>query len=107
MERIFLRPAEAAQLIGFSRAAIYQLIRTERLPACKIGKSIRINRAALEQWAAKKATEFSQPTCRHRRTAKENSKAQPPKATAAPASRADGKSAKTVAKAANPKGNKR
>jgi excisionase family DNA binding protein len=68
MEKLFLRPAEAGELIGFSRAAIYHLIHSEELPACKIGKSIRINRAALEQWAANKALELSKPTGRHRRT---------------------------------------
>lgn len=68
MEKLFLRPAEAGELLGFSRAAVYSLIHRHELPACKIGKSIRINRAALEQWAANKALELSKPTCRHQRT---------------------------------------
>lgn len=57
MEKLFLRPSEAAEMIGFCRTSIYKLIRQEQIPYCKIGKSLRISVAALEEWAKSKGFE--------------------------------------------------
>lgn len=59
MEKLFLRPAEAAEMIGFCRTSIYKLIRQEEIPFCKIGKSLRISVTALQDWARKKGLEFT------------------------------------------------
>lgn len=61
MERLFLRPAEAAELIGFCRTSMYKLIRQEEIPFCRVGKSIRISVSALKQWAEVKGLEFQLP----------------------------------------------
>jgi len=56
-----LRPAEAATLIGFARTTIYKLIQTEQIPHCRVGKSIRIPVAALQNWARNKGMEMQAP----------------------------------------------
>jgi len=61
MERLFLRPAEAAELIGFCRTSMYKLIRQEEIPFCRVGKSIRISVSALKQWAEHKGLELQLP----------------------------------------------
>lgn len=70
MEKLFLRPAEAAELLGFCRTSVYKLIRQEAIPFCKIGKSVRISLPALREWAHKKGMEVSEPPskARSRRT---------------------------------------
>ncbi len=71
MEKLFLRPAEAAELLGFCRTTIYGLIHKEAgFPYCKIGKSVRISLSALREWAHKKGMEISEPPskARSRRT---------------------------------------
>ncbi len=62
MEKLFLRPAEAAELLGFCRTSVYKLIRQEAgFPYCKIGKSVRISLPALQDWARRKGMEISEP----------------------------------------------
>ena len=59
MEKLMLRPAEAATLIGFARTTIYKLIHSEQIPFCRVGKSIRIPVAALKDWAQEKGMEMA------------------------------------------------
>jgi excisionase family DNA binding protein len=49
-ERLLLRPAEAAEAIGVSRARAYELIATGVIPSIKIGTSIRVPVDALRNW---------------------------------------------------------
>ncbi len=76
MERLFLRPAEAAELIGFCRTSMYKLIRQEEIPFCRVGKSIRISVSALKQWAEHKGLELQLPK-RPRRAATRGSRPRP------------------------------
>ena len=50
-ERLFLKPSEAAQMIGVSRAKIYELINSGAIPSKKIGNSgmIRVPLAGLKR----------------------------------------------------------
>jgi excisionase family DNA binding protein len=50
-ERLFLKPSEAAQMIGVSRAKIYELISSGAIPSKKIGDSgmIRVPLAGLKR----------------------------------------------------------
>ena len=49
-ERLLLRPEEAAQRLGLSRATVYELIATGRIESLTIGKSRRIEVRALERF---------------------------------------------------------
>lgn len=49
-ESALMRVAEVASLLGVSSGRVYQLIAQARLPATRCGRSIRIPRAAWEQW---------------------------------------------------------
>ncbi len=49
MERLLLKPHEAAHVLGVARSTIYQLLRSGRPPSTKIGKARRIPYKALEQ----------------------------------------------------------
>lgn len=55
-ERIALRPAEAARLVGIGRNAIYALVKSGELPAtCLDGRRVLIPRRALEELIASRA----------------------------------------------------
>lgn len=47
--REFFRPAEVAQIGGFSPTFVYQLIASGKLPSIRIGGSIRIPFAEVEK----------------------------------------------------------
>ena len=51
MEKLLLRPSEAAELIGVKRTTFYRLVKSKQIPTCLVGKSIRISLAALRKWA--------------------------------------------------------
>ena len=51
MERLMLKPSEAAEAIGVGRTQLYRLIKARIIPSCRIGNSIRIPVAALRAWA--------------------------------------------------------
>ena len=50
MEKLLLRPAEAAQLLGIGRTKVYELLAAGVLPSVKIGACVRIPVDALRQW---------------------------------------------------------
>jgi len=49
-ERLLLRPAEAAEAIGVSRAKAYELIAAGVIPSIRVGTSIRVPVEALRAW---------------------------------------------------------
>ena len=51
MEKLMLRPREAAQAVGIGRTLFYRLVKAGIIPSCRVGKSIRIPVAALRAWA--------------------------------------------------------
>lgn len=53
-ESLLLRPAEAAALLGISRAKFYRLLANGTFGniTVKVGESARISRAGLETWIA-------------------------------------------------------
>ncbi|MBE0659924.1 MAG: helix-turn-helix domain-containing protein [Bryobacteraceae bacterium] len=51
MDRLFLKPKEAAELIGVVRTLFHQLVKGGVIPSCRVGKTIRIPVAALKAWA--------------------------------------------------------
>jgi excisionase family DNA binding protein len=47
---MLLRPDEAARMLSIGRSKLYELLSTNVLPTVRIGKSVRVPRAALEKW---------------------------------------------------------
>lgn len=50
MEKLLLRPVEAAEVIGIGRSKIYQLLASGELPSVKIGSSVRVPLDELRAW---------------------------------------------------------
>ncbi|MCL6559630.1 MAG: helix-turn-helix domain-containing protein [Firmicutes bacterium] len=48
---------ELQAALGISRPTAYELINTKDFPAVRIGRAVRIPKAALEKWLAEKALE--------------------------------------------------
>lgn len=61
MERLLLRPAEAAELLGISRSRIYELIASRVLPTIRVGLSRRIPAEALRRWVEQQIPELAAP----------------------------------------------
>lgn len=51
MERLLIRPLEAAEIIGVGRTTIYEMLSTGVLPSVRIGRSLRIPVDKLREWA--------------------------------------------------------
>jgi excisionase family DNA binding protein len=49
-QRLLLRPTEAADAIGISRSKAYALIASGEIPSIRIGGSVRVPVAALNEW---------------------------------------------------------
>lgn len=52
MERILLRPTEAAELLGVGRSKVYQLLSNGEIPGIRLGNSVRVPADALRDWVA-------------------------------------------------------
>lgn len=50
MEKLLLRPEEAARLLGIGRSTIYELISSKELPSIRIGRAIRLRRQDVLEW---------------------------------------------------------
>ena len=50
LEKEFLTPSEACELLGCSRRSLEYWKRSQGLPFVKLGSFVRINRAALLDW---------------------------------------------------------
>jgi excisionase family DNA binding protein len=52
---LFVRPSEAARLLGISRSKLYMLLRAGTVPSRKIGAAVRVPIEALERMARESA----------------------------------------------------
>ncbi len=52
MEPLMYRVSEAAAVIGLSKSLVYRLVLADEIPHVRVGRSVRIPRAALEEWIA-------------------------------------------------------
>jgi excisionase family DNA binding protein len=50
MAPLLLRAAEVAKLLGLGRSTVFALLAAGELPVVRIGRSVRVPRAALERW---------------------------------------------------------
>lgn len=49
-EPLLLRTSEVARLLSLSRTTIHELVNSGQLPAVRVGRAIRISRAAVERF---------------------------------------------------------
>lgn len=59
MDKLLLRPMEAAELIGVGRSKIYELLANGTIPSVRIDKSVRVPAIALKEWVERKLAEQS------------------------------------------------
>lgn len=57
MEKLLLRPLEAAQAIGIGRSKVYELLASGELPSIRIGGSVRVPLDALRAWIDRQLAE--------------------------------------------------
>lgn len=50
MDKLLLRPMEAAEAIALGRSKVYDLIAKGIIPSVRIGKSVRVPADALREW---------------------------------------------------------
>ncbi len=50
MEKLLVRPSEAAEILGLGRSKVYAMLASGELPSVRIGKSVRVPTQALRQW---------------------------------------------------------
>jgi excisionase family DNA binding protein len=58
-DRLLWLPAEAADVIGVSRAKAYEMIAAGQIPSVKIGGCVRVPVAALQSWIDQQLAEKS------------------------------------------------
>jgi excisionase family DNA binding protein len=54
MDKLLLRPTEAAEAIGIGRSKVYELLASGELPSIRIGSSVRVPVDALREWIARR-----------------------------------------------------
>ena len=57
MEKLTLSVAEAAEIVGISRAQMYQVVKIKGFPCIQIGKRLRVSYPGLKRWLEEKASE--------------------------------------------------
>ena len=62
MEKLLLRPNEAAELLGVGRSTIYALLASGDVPSVRVGRSVRLPLEAVRQWVAARAAGTLQDT---------------------------------------------
>ena len=63
MEKLLLRPAEAGELIGVSRAQAYNMIQRGEIPSVRLGRSVRVPLEGLREHVRRLSQEQAeQPT---------------------------------------------
>ncbi len=50
MDKLLLRPTEAAEALGLGRSKTYELLASGVIPSVRIGRSLRVPTEALQQW---------------------------------------------------------
>ncbi len=52
MDRLLLKPSEAAELLGIGRSRVYELLSAGVIPSIRIGTSVRVPLDSLRAWIA-------------------------------------------------------
>ena len=56
MEKLLLKPLEAAQILGIGRSLIYELIARNEIPSVRLGRCLRVPAESLQQWLKEQET---------------------------------------------------
>ncbi len=57
MDQLLMRAEEVARSLRLGRSKVYEMMQTGELPVVRIGRSVRVARAALEEWVREHTTE--------------------------------------------------
>ena len=60
VDRLLLRPTEAAEAIGICRSKVYELLASGELPSIRIGGSVRVPLDQLREWIERKIAECAE-----------------------------------------------
>ena len=60
MDKLLLRPIEAAEALGIGRSKTYELLSSGRLPSIRIGGSVRVPLAALQRFIDQQLVEHTE-----------------------------------------------
>ena len=50
MNKLLLKPSEAAQALGIGRSLIYELIARREIPSVRLGRCLRVPAESLQLW---------------------------------------------------------
>lgn len=56
MDKILLRPAEVADMLGIGRSKTYELIAAGQIPSIRIGTAVRVPLELLQEWVRNRVT---------------------------------------------------
>ncbi len=59
MEPLLLKAEDVAKLLGLGRSKVFAMLAIGELPVIRIGRSVRVPRAALEDWIAERTQHAS------------------------------------------------
>jgi len=59
MEPLLLKAGDVAKLLGMGRSKVFAMLAVGELPVIRIGRSVRVPRAALEDWIAERTQQTS------------------------------------------------
>jgi len=62
MEPLLLKAGDVAKLLGLGRSTVFAMLGVGELPVIRIGRSVRVPRAALEDWIAEHTQRESGPS---------------------------------------------
>ena len=57
MERLLLKPLEAAQVLGIGRSLMYELIARGEIPSVRLGRCLRVSKESLQKWIREREQE--------------------------------------------------
>lgn len=61
MPELMMRADEVAAALGVGRSKVYEMLASGQLPVVRIGRSLRVPRAALEHWVAAQTQQPTKP----------------------------------------------
>jgi len=50
MDQLLLKADEVAKALGLGRSKVYEMMQSGQLPVVRIGRSVRVSSAALQEW---------------------------------------------------------
>ena len=57
MERLLLKPLEAAQVLGIGRSLMYEMIARGEIPSVRLGRCLRVSKESIEKWIREREQE--------------------------------------------------